>query len=280
MLVELAIGDAYAAAFEFVDRELTRDHRLGDYAVHPRHERAAGRYTDDTQMSIAVAELIVSRAPFTRENLADCFVQAFKRDERTGYAHGFYDFLLGVENGADFLARIRPSSDKNGGAMRAIPVGVFARVEDVIEKSALQAKLTHDTTEGTGAAVAVSLMAHFFLYRLGARADLPAFLAAHAPGPPWAEPWFGRVDVKGYSTARAALRVVLEQDRLSAMLEQAVSLGGDTDTVAAIALGLAACCVGVQNDLPQRLVMGLESGTYGRDFLRDLDQQLLQLVNR
>jgi ADP-ribosyl-[dinitrogen reductase] hydrolase len=280
MLVELAIGDAYAAAFEFVDRELTRDHQLGDYARHPRHEREPGRYTDDTQMSIAVAELIVSRAPFTRENLADCFVRAFQRDPRTGYARGFYEFLSGVEDGADFLARIRPTSDKNGGAMRAVPVGVFARVEEVVEKSALQARLTHDTTEGATAAVAVSLMAHFFLYRLGARQELPAFLESHSPGPPWSEPWLGQVDVKGYSAPRAALRIVLEHDRLSAMLDQAVRFGGDTDTVAAIALGVASCCPDIQNDLPQRLLLGLESGTYGREFLRDLDRQLLSLVNR
>jgi len=208
MLVELAIGDAYAAAFEFVDWALTRDHRLGDYARHPRHEREPGRYTDDTQMSIAVAELIVSGAPFTRENLADAFVQAFQRDRRGGYARGFYEFLNGVEDGADFLARIRPSSDKNGGAMRAVPVGVFASVAEVIDRSALQARLTHDTTEGATAAVAVSLMAHFFLYRLGARHELPAFLSSHAPGPPWAEPWFGEVDVKGYSAVRASLRLV------------------------------------------------------------------------
>jgi len=280
MLVELAIGDAYAAAFEFVDRELTREHQLGDYARHPRHEREPGRYTDDTQMSIAVAELIVSGAPFTRENLADCFVQAFQRDRRTGYARGFYEFLCGVKDGADFLARIRPDSDKNGGAMRAVPVGVFARVEDVVEKAALQARLTHDTTEGTTAAVAVALMAHFFLYGVGARQELPAFLATYAVGPPWAEPWSGQVDVKGYSAARAALRLVLEHERLSAMLEQAVRFGGDTDTVAAIALGVGACCPDLQNDLPQRLLMSLEAGTYGREFLRDLDRQLLSLVNR
>lgn len=280
MLIELATGDAYAAAFEFVDRELTRDHVLGDYARHPRHRGEPGRYTDDTQMSIAVAELLVSGAPFTRENLADGFVQAFQRDRRTGYARGFYEFLTGVKDGADFLARIRPTSDKNGGAMRAAPVGVCARVEDVVEKSALQARLTHDTVEGTTAAVAVALMAHFFLYGVGQRQELPAFLATYAPGPPWTVAWSGQVDVKGYSAARAALRLVLEHDRLTAMLEQAVRFGGDTDTVAAIALGVGSCCKDIQNDLPQRLLMSLEAGTYGREFLRDLDRQLLRLVTR
>jgi ADP-ribosyl-[dinitrogen reductase] hydrolase len=280
MLIELAVGDAYAAAFEFVDRSLTRDHQLGDYARHPRHGLVPGSYTDDTQMSIAIAELIVSSAPFTRENLADGFVRAFQRDQRTGYARGFYEFLTGVKDGTDFLARIRPTSDKNGGAMRAAPVGVFSSVDEVIEKSALQARLTHDTAEGTTAAVAVSLMAHFFLYRLGARRELPAFLATHAPGPPWAEAWFGKVDVKGYSATRAALRLVLEHDRLSTMLEHAVRFGGDTDTVAAITLGVASCCSEIENDLPQRLLLGLEARTYGREFLRDLDRQLLSLVNR
>jgi ADP-ribosylglycohydrolase len=280
MLVELAIGDAYAAAFEFVDWRLTRDHRLGDYARHPWHEREPGRYTDDTQMSIAVAELIVSGAPFTRENLAHHFVQAFQRDRRTGYARGFYEFLSYVKDGADFLARIRPSSDKNGGAMRAVPVGVFASVAEVVDKSALQARITHDTPEGANAAVAVSLMAHFFLYRLGGRQELPAFLSSHAPGPPWAEPWSGEVDVKGYSAARAAVHLIVEHDQLSAMLDQAVRFGGDTDTVAAITLGVAACCPEIRNDLPQRLLMGLESGTYGREFLRDLDNQLLSRVHR
>ena len=275
MLVELAIGDAYGAAFEFVDRRFTCEHQLAGFESHPRHRINPGRYTDDTQMSIAVAELIVSGAPFTRENLADCFVQAFRRDPRTGYAKGFYHFLLGVKDGADFLARITPTSDKNGGAMRAAPVGVFPSISEVVDKSALQASLTHDTEEGRTAAIAVSLMAHFFLYELGTREELPEFLATHAPGPPWQERWFGSVDVKGYSAVRAALRIVLEQDRLTAMLEQAVRFGGDTDTVASIALGVASCCRDVQNDLPKRLVMGLEAGTYGREFLRELDRQLL-----
>src|SRR5678815_1097808 len=157
MLVELAIGDAYAAAFEFVDQDLTREHQLADYVRHPRHQIEPGRYTDDTQMSIAVAELIVSGAPFTRENLADGFVQAFQRDQRVGYARGFHEFLTGVKDGADFLARIRPASDKNGGAMRAGPVGVFARVDEVRDKAGLQARLTHDTEEGATAAIAVAL---------------------------------------------------------------------------------------------------------------------------
>ena len=164
-------------------------------------------------MSIAVAELIVSGAPFTRENLADGFVRSFHRDQRQGYAGGFYKFLKSVEDGSDFLARIHPTSDKNGGAMRAAPVGVFPRIEEVIEKAALQARLTHDTDEGATAAVSVALMAHFFLYDRGTRQELPEFLSSYSPGAPWTQPWSGKVNVSGYSAARAALRLVLDHDR-------------------------------------------------------------------
>jgi len=280
MLVELAIGDAYGAAFEFVDARLTLDHELGDYAWHPWHDIAPGRYTDDTQMSIAIAELVVSGAPFTPRNVADVFVSAFKRDPRPGYAPGFYAFLQSVHDGAAFLARIRPESDKNGAAMRAVPLGVYPDLGLVIERTALQARLTHDTPEGTRAALAVALAAHFLLYQLGAKAELPAFLSSHLPGPAWGEPWYGAVDTKGHSAVRAALCLLGRETSLGGMLAGAVRFGGDVDTVAAIALGLGACSRETTNDLPPSLLAGLESGTYGRDFLRDLDRQLFCLVAR
>ena len=74
--------------FEFVPEEATRGHRLGPYSRHPRHTIEPGCYTDDTQMSIAVAELLVSDTHFSRENLAELFVSCFQRDPRAGYARG------------------------------------------------------------------------------------------------------------------------------------------------------------------------------------------------
>jgi hypothetical protein len=42
-------------------------------------------------MSIAIAEVIVSQAPWTPQVLADSFVTCFKRDRTEDYAGGFYD---------------------------------------------------------------------------------------------------------------------------------------------------------------------------------------------
>ena len=81
MLVELAVGDAYGAGFEYVsDRRFISKHNdLSAYIKHPKHKQKPGTYTDDTQMSLAIAELIVEQADWTPENIASRFLEVFHR---------------------------------------------------------------------------------------------------------------------------------------------------------------------------------------------------------
>src|SRR5262245_26946208 len=104
MLLELAIGDAYGAGFDYAaDRIVREQNNPSCYIQHPRHGIKPGCYTDDTQMSVAVAETIVADDPWTSEVLDQRFVAAFKRDPREGYAGSFYAFLHEVRDGAEFL---------------------------------------------------------------------------------------------------------------------------------------------------------------------------------
>src|SRR5689334_12558132 len=149
MLLELAIGDAYGAGFEYVNRQLIRQfNTLEHYVKHPRHSTRAGEYTDDTQMSLAIAEAIVAQEEWTSENLAERFVNVFKRDPREGYAGSFQAFLRHIPDGKAFLNEIIPTSDKSGAAMRAVPIGIFPTVEEVKAKAQLQAAITHNTPDG------------------------------------------------------------------------------------------------------------------------------------
>jgi ADP-ribosyl-[dinitrogen reductase] hydrolase len=279
MLVELAIGDAYGAGFEYVNGQLiSQFNDLQRYYKHPTHSINPGRYTDDTQMSIAIAEAIVSGEPWTRELLADKFVEAFKRDPREGYAGRFYQFLLNVQSGAQFLAEIIPESDKSGAAMRAAPIGIFPTIDEVVARSTLQARLTHDTPDGICAAVASALMSHYCLYNLGPLKALPDFLETHAPGKQWSEPWRGKVRSKGWMSVMAALTALINHQSLSALLKACIEYSGDVDTVATIALAAASCSKVYDQDLPEVLLDGLENGPYGRDYLQQLNEQLLALV--
>lgn len=95
MLLELAVGDAYGAGFEYADAQRVQQYNnLSRYAQHPSNRSKRGCYTDDTQMSLAIAETIVAGERGTPEVLARRFVATFKRDPREGYASRFYQFLL------------------------------------------------------------------------------------------------------------------------------------------------------------------------------------------
>lgn len=70
MLLEIAIGDAYGAGFEYADSSYVRaKNNLVGYVRHPRHGIRPGHYTDDTQMSLAIAELILSGQEWNKANI-------------------------------------------------------------------------------------------------------------------------------------------------------------------------------------------------------------------
>jgi len=275
MLVEIAIGDAYGAGFEYAPDRLVRERNdLFSYVPHPRHRIKPGCYTDDTQMSIAVAEAVLSGERWDPTLLARHFVAAFKRDPREGYASGFYTLLQDVRDEAEFLERIRPDSDKSGAAMRACPIGVFSSIGTVIDRATVQAALTHKTTEGANAAIAAAVMTHYCHFHLGPKANLGQFLASMVPGP-WVGRWHGKVGPKGMMAVHAAITAVMESDRMTDLLKKCISFTGDVDTVAAIALGAGSCSDEIEQDLPEHLFRDLENGPFGHDFLKALDARLM-----
>ena len=277
MLLELAIGDAYGAGFEYADREIIRQqNNLSAYVKHPTHHIQPGSYTDDTQMSLAIAEAIVSGEPWKPALLADRFVKVFHRDPREGYATGFYHFLARMRDGEQFLREIKPVSEKSGAAMRAAPIGIYPTIPLVIERCTIQAALTHNTSKGINAAVAAALMTHYFLYRLGPKSELGIFLEEQVPGR-WASPWTGKVKSQGWMSVQAAVTAVMGCDTMESLLKTCIQFSGDVDTVAAIALAAGSCSIEIAQDLPAHLFDTLENGLYGRDYIRLLDTQLMAL---
>jgi ADP-ribosylglycohydrolase len=275
MMLELAVGDAYGAGFEYAKRNIISAHNdLTKYIQHQKHNIAPGNYTDDAQMSIAIAEVLLSGDPWTSSVLAAKFVEAFKRDEREGYAGRFYDFLKEISSGDEFLQKIHPQSDKSGAAMRACPIGVLSDTEQVIAYATIQAKLTHDTPVGTNAAVAAALMPHYFLHQAGRKDELRDYISQQVPGN-W-KSWRGEVGGKGDMIVRAAITAVIEEKSLSAILKRSIAFGGDVDTVATIAMAAASCCKDIKQDIPAHLINALENNAYGRSHLEDLDRRLTQ----
>jgi ADP-ribosylglycohydrolase len=285
MLEEMAYADAYGVGFEFTDASQMALHdpkRFGwRYVRHPKYPLKPGYYTDDTQMSVANCEVLLSGDYRCEKAFADAWVNAFKRDERPGYAGRFYDFLQSVQSGDEFLEKIQPHSERNGAAMRALPLGLLSDPVDVMDVAGRRAAITHDTPVGRASAIAVALMAHYLYHRVGPKFEMAVWITDKVEGP-WRIPWDGRtpVSVNGVATAHAAIQLVATFDSYSAILEEAVGLGGDTDSVAAIACGAASLSPEFTMDIPRELKVGLENGAYGRDSLIGLDRKIFEKFPR
>ena len=282
MLLEASIGDAYGRVFEYADDTfVTAFNTAENYIKRKNEETPVGRYTDDAQMSLAIAEALII-GDWSPSVLVEHFFQAFKRDERTGYAKRFYRLLKEVKTSGELLERLTnqtgPGSDKSGASMRACPIGVLPSIGDVLQKSRIQAVITHNSTDGQNAAMAASLLTHYCLYNLGPKADVGCFIQDYVNGP-WSAPWVGPVGEKGWQSVRAAITVVSESKTMREVLKRSIAFTGDVDTVATIACATAAHCREIENDLPKTFYDNLENGTYGRDYIADIDRKLMSLVN-
>lgn len=282
-LLAMAIADAYGAGFEMTSATYVKKHnRMEGYIPHPKFtQRASNAYTDDTQMALALAQHLLADRDCNHLSLANTWVEGFHRDQRTGYSGNFYAFLCQTTTGAEFVEGIRPDSTKNGGAMRAFPVGFHRDPWKVRDLAMMQASLTHATWGGMMAAAAAALLFHHRYHRLGTKADVVPFLNKWVPGVDWGlavqtpgdAPMAGPA-TDGVATVQRAVAVFLGGHSLTDVIQTAVALGGDTDTVAAIAAPAAAVCQETRNALPVKLISDLENGAFGRDYIDDIDGKL------
>ena len=275
MLLQGAIGDAYGAGFEFAEYEkIKTKNNLTQYEAHPLFEEIKGRYTDDTQMSIAIAELLIEEKEWTPLIVANKFVEVFKRDPRRGYAKRFYQFLLDIEDGQDLLNNIVAKSERNGAAMRAYPIGILKDEKEIIAKCDMQSKITHHTEKAIVSAQAIALANHYFIYDKGDKSNLVEYLQ-DIQKYKWKGDWHGMVKVNAVDTVEAVLYLLINENSLTTLLQKSVAFGGDVDTVASLALAIGKMSREIEDDLPEWLYTALENGTFGRDFLKGLDKKLL-----
>lgn len=277
MLLVIAMADAYGAGFEFTDIEfIEEENTLTQYHQPWLDNRPAGSYTDDTQMSIAICELMLKEPnDWTPQLVAHYFLQAFKRDPRQSYSDNFYHFLLTTQTVNEFVDNIYSNSVRNGSAMRSVPLGLIKDKAEMLEKAKIQASLTHHTHEGIIASQAVALCVYYFVNKIGKKAGLFEYICSET-NEFFIEDKTDTTECDAIDTIDAVLTVLAQSLTLSEVLFNAVKLGGDTDSVATIACGIAFFCDELDNDLPPFLSEQLENNAYGKHFLVDLNNQFLE----
>ena len=294
MLQLMSWSDAYGCGFEYAPKEYIQNHNdVKRYYKHPRHNKPAGEYSDDTQMSLAIMELMIDekngKCNWTPLEIANKFVEAYKRCPVKGYAKRFQQLLDEVTNGQDLLDRIIPNSDKSGATMRSIPLGYYASIDDAEHRTVLQAKITHDTPDGIAAAIAVAGMAHFVLQNKTVdgieffvqdrleKSQLPV-----SSGVKWTESWHGEVGAKGWMSVRAALTAISQtkniapERKLHELAKRCVDFGGDVDTVAIIAVGAVAPIWRETTSEIDEMVNTVKPNCHGIQFLTELERKFMR----
>lgn len=294
MMLGIAIGDALGREYESIPGD-----RILIEKVPKEYAKGTGIYTDDTQMSIAVAETMLSET-FDPGILAENFVIAYKRDRRRGYSPETLAMLEDSRNGPGFIASMtyiqKADRKSDGSAMRAVPIGLFPNTEDAIKNAVINSETSHTHTHAVSASVAVALASHYFYYDYGPREKVVGYIIQHME-----QKWAGICDYLGavnslekfdyktilgeysdfgppYTDAKPVLGTILfmikkyHGDPARAITET-LSLGGDTDTTLSMILGIIMVDhpAGV---LPAELIKNLENEKYGREYILRLGKLL------
>ncbi len=294
MMLGIAIGDALGREYESIPGD-----RILIEKAPEEYAKGTGIYTDDTQMSIAVAETMLGET-FDPGTLAENFVIAYKRDRREGYSRETLAMLENSRNGSGFIVSMtdiqKADRKSDGSAMRAVPIGFFPDIGDVIKKAVINSEISHAHPHAVSASVAVALASHYFYYDCGPRKDVIGHIIQHME-----QNWTRTCDylkavdsleefdyetILGeyrdfgppYTDAKPVLGTVLfiikkyHQDPTRAIAET-LSLGGDTDTTLSMILGIVMADHPAEV-LPEELITNLENGKYGRDYILRLGKLL------
>jgi ADP-ribosylglycohydrolase len=188
-------------------------------------------FTDDSVLTVATAYTILQEVDYA--NVYKLFGRQYPH---AGYGASFYQWMFS------------PSSEPyyswgNGSAMRVSPVGfAFDSIDDVLREATRSATVTHNHPEGIKGAQATALAVFFarkgekkeyikreiskrFAYNLDRTLDeiRPKY----------------HFDVSCQGSVPESIIAFLESSDFEDAVRKAVSLGGDSDTMACIAGGIA-----------------------------------------
>ena len=203
-------------------------------------------YTDDTILTLAIAKWLMDAPLHDKESLIDLFKHFGNRYRPYSFGKRFQKWV-----GSDDRAPYGAAS--NGSAMRVAPVAWYAQsLDECLALAKITAEVTHNSAEGIRGAQAVA--SAIYLNRIGkTKAEIRDFV----------EQTFG------YDLSRTTEKIrptyefqtacdhsvpesiicFLEADSFMDAAIRAISLGGDTDTMACIAGNIAAATMPVPEDV-------------------------------
>ena len=250
------IGDIVGSRFE------RHNHKSKDFELFTDQ----CRFTDDTAMTVAIAKaLLECNGDYTdlSNHAIRCMQEIGQKYPDAGYGRIFYQWLYKKVPGPYW-------SYGNGSAMRVSPVAYVAKsAKECIKLSDAVTRVSHNHPEGMKGAEAIASMI------FGARSALPMSLLRDVAQTRYyildftidkIRPKY-RFDASCQGSVPQAIEAFLESESFEDAIRIAVSLGGDSDTIAAMTGSIAGAYYGVPNELRKRALTYLP-----QDFLDILEE--------
>ena len=196
-------------------------------------------FTDDTVMTLAVAEWLMTDPSHSESALVECMQRLGRKYPYAGYG-GMFRRWLSTENPEPY------NSFGNGSAMRVSPVGLYANsMEEALELARITASVSHNHPEGIKGAQAVA--AAIYLKRteeFDVKGKIKRFVEKH----------FGynldtdlreirqdyAFDVTCQGSVPIAIMAFLQEPyNAEKAIRLAVSMGGDSDTIGCMTASIA-----------------------------------------
>lgn len=233
------------------------------------------KYTDDTEMALAIADVLAEYGTIEQDSLAAGFARRFGINPYRGYGSGAIEVLQAIEAGQPWRHAASGLFDGqgslgNGAAMRAAPVGAYFAGDfaEVALQARRSAEVTHAHPDGIAGGIAIAVATAWASEHPGADSKSSASLfkcvLAYTPDSPtrsgierasqlpldvWeyhaAEQLGCGHNVRSDDTVPFCLWVAARYlDDFTEALWTAARVGGDADTTCAIIGGIVALAVG------------------------------------
>lgn len=220
------VGDIIGSAYEFNNTKRKEFHLF----------TPKSKFTDDTVMTLAVARWLCDDKEHCKETLVQRMQELGRRYPTAGYAGSFMRWLYNPEP--------QPyNSYGNGSAMRVSPVAFYAHsLQEALGLAKISAEVTHNHPEGIKGAQAIA--SSIYLARHGAtKREIKSYVEENfhydlSQQLDDIRPTYS-YDMSCQHTVPQALLAFLEGANFEDVIRSAVSIGGDSDTIAAMAGGIA-----------------------------------------
>jgi len=249
------VGDIVGSRFEFHNLK-SKDFDLFD----DKGGCSSCRFTDDTVMTIAVADALSEWLEFGRggyPRLAEKTAMKMRvygrKYPHAGYGGSFRRWLQDPDRGAY-------NSWGNGSAMRVSACGWFGEtLDEVKEMSAAVTEVTHNHPEGMKGAEATAVCV--FLARQGkSKEEIRKYVTENYYSLGFTlddiRPAY-TFDVSCQGSVPQALEAFFESTSFEDAIRNAISIGGDSDTIGAICGAVAGAFYGVPYDIGARAMEAL-----------------------